>query len=166
MVADRKETEKYFKNNNLNIKDSKFDLDADSKIEKDDTVIEIKSLKIVKLDENKDTVQPKYDQQTFTKVEFEAEYPGGIKEWSDYLNKNLKYPQEAITKKIKGTVVAQFIVNIDGSLSDIKIVESPDKLLSDETLRIIKESGKWNAAVQNGRKVRAYKKQPITFKLS
>ena len=97
----------------------------------------------------------------YTKVEFEAEYPGGYAGWVEYLNKNLKYPEEAQKKEIQGIVIAQFIVNKDGSLTDIKIVKSPSKILSDETLRIIKNSGNWKPAMLNGQVVRAYKKQPI-----
>jgi len=86
-----------------------------------------------------------------TKVEVEAEYPGGQHGWTHFLNSNFKYPEEAIAKKIQGTVVVQFIVSADGSLSDIRIIKSPHKLLSDETLRIIKKSGKWVPATQNGK---------------
>ncbi|HVM89174.1 MAG TPA: TonB family protein [Puia sp.] len=105
-----------------------------------------------------------YD-KTFTKVEVEAEYPGGQSAWGDYLTKNLKYPQEAINKELQGIVVMQFIVNTDGTISDIKILKSPAKVLSDESIRVLKESGKWTPAMQNGKAVRAYKKQPIVFKL-
>ena len=79
--------------------------------------------------------------------------------------KNLKYPEEAVNKEIKGTVIAQFIVNTDGTLSDVKIIKSPSKILSDETLRIIKKSGNWIPAREKGQIVKSYKKQPIVFKL-
>jgi bla regulator protein blaR1 len=119
---------------------------------------------------NQDTIikkdaQQKKSDKAYTKVEFEADYPGGHQGWTEYLMKNLKYPEQAVKKEIQGVVVAQFIVNIDGSLSDIKIIKSPNKLLSDETLRIIKNSGNWTPAVQNGSQIRSYKRQPIVFKL-
>jgi len=116
-------------------------------------------------DFNNDFDKDTLNQKTFTKVEVEAEFPGGTNGWADYLQKNLKYPQEAINKEIQGTVVAQFIVEIDGTLSNAKIIKSPNKVLSDETLRMIKNSGKWIPAMQNGKQVRAYKRQPIVFKL-
>jgi TonB family protein len=111
--------------------------------------------------ENKDTSYPK----TYSKVEIEADYPGGPAAWVQYLNKNVKYPQEAINNEIQGTVVVQFIVNIDGTVSDIKISKSDNKILNEEVIRIIKNSGNWIPAMQHGKKVRSYKKQPIVFKL-
>lgn len=108
---------------------------------------------------------PVIEGEVFRKVEVEADYPGGQKGWSDYLNKNLKYPQEAINKEIQGTVVAQFIVNIDGKVSGVKIFKSDNKILNEEVIRIIKNSGDWIPAMQNGQKVRSYKRQPLVFKL-
>ena len=101
----------------------------------------------------------------FTKVEIEAEYPGGQKAWTEYLIKNLKYPPDAIKRKIQGIVLMQFVVETDGSLSDIKVLERPDPSLSEASYKIIQNSGKWTPAVQNGKKVRAYKKQALVFKL-
>ncbi len=104
-------------------------------------------------------------QKTFTKVEIEAEYPGGKNAWGEYLMKNLKYPEDAVKRNIQGTVIVQFIVDIDGSVSDIKVVKRPDASLSEVAYKAIKNSGKWIPAMQKGEKVRAYKKQPIVFKL-
>jgi TonB family protein len=101
----------------------------------------------------------------FTKVEVEAEYPGGQNGWKQYLVKNLKYPADAIKRNIQGTVLMQFIVETDGSLSDIKVLERPDPSLSEVSYKIIQNSGKWIPATEHGQKVRCYKKQPIIFKL-
>ncbi len=100
----------------------------------------------------------------FTKVEVEAEYPGGRDAWVAYLTKTLHYPQKAIDKEIKGTVVIQFIVDEKGKISDVKAIEGP-KALQAEAVRVIKESGYWVSAVRNGKKVKAYKRQPIIFAL-
>jgi TonB family protein len=121
-------------------------------------------------EQKQDTSTPKAIQtdetgKVYKKVETEADYPGGSAGWSEYLMKNLKYPEEAVNKEIKGTVIAQFIVNTDGTLSDVKIIKSPSKILSDETLRIIKKSGNWIPAREKGQIVKSYKKQPIVFKL-
>lgn len=120
-------------------------------------------------DEGKGVVEaPKKDEEdydkTFTKVEIESEYPGGNGAWARYLNKNLKYPQEAIDNEIQGTVVVQFIVDKEGNVSDVEAVSGPQEC-RDEAIRVIKKSGKWTPAVQNGRQVKSYKKQPIVFKL-
>lgn len=106
-----------------------------------------------------------YD-EIFTKVEIESSYPGGPGAWMRYLNKTFRYPQEAQDEGIQGTVVVQFIVDKEGNVSEVEAVSGPSTGgLRDEAIRVIKKSGKWEPAVQNGRKVKSYKKQPITFKL-
>ncbi|MDP4148072.1 MAG: TonB family protein [Bacteroidota bacterium] len=106
-----------------------------------------------------------YD-KTFTKVEIESEYPGGSAAWLRYLNKNFRYPDEAVNNDIQGTVVVQFIVDKEGNVSDVQAISGPtDGGLRDEAIRVIKKSGKWTPAIQNGRQVKSYKKQPIVFKL-
>ncbi|HEY4155362.1 MAG TPA: energy transducer TonB, partial [Puia sp.] len=100
----------------------------------------------------------------FTKVEIESEYPGGTTGWVDYLIKNLKYPAGAAEKGIQGDVVVQFIVEADGSLTDIHAESGPEPLRP-ESERVIRESGRWIPAKNNGKVVRAYKKQPIIYKL-
>jgi periplasmic protein TonB len=120
-------------------------------------------------DEGKGVVEaPKKEEEdwdkTFTKVEIESEYPGGTSAWARYLNKTLQYPQDAIDNEVQGQVVVQFIVDKEGNVSDVQAVSGPDELRK-EAERVIKKSGKWTAAEQNGRKVKSYKKQPITFRL-
>lgn len=106
-----------------------------------------------------------YD-KTFTKVEIESEFPGGSAAWLRYLNKNLRYPDDAVNNEIQGTVVVQFIVDKEGNVSDVQAISGPDQGgLRDEAVRVIKKSGKWTPAIQNGRQVKSYKKQPIVFKL-
>lgn len=103
---------------------------------------------------------------TFTKLETGAAFPGGPKEWMYYLNKNFRYPMEAQNEGIQGTVIVQFIVDKEGNVSDIKALIGPEiGGLKEESIRIIKNSGKWIPAKQNGIAVKSYKKQPITFKL-
>ncbi|HVM88964.1 MAG TPA: TonB family protein [Puia sp.] len=110
-------------------------------------------------------VEEDYD-KTFTKVEIESQYPGGADAWARYLNKTLHYPDDAINNEIQGTVIVQFIVDKEGNVSDVQAVSGPtDGGLRDEAVRVIKRSGKWTPAVQNGRQVKSYKKQPIVFKL-
>lgn len=106
-----------------------------------------------------------YD-KTFTKVEIESEFPGGQAAWLRYLNKNLRYPDDAVNNEIQGTVIVQFIVDKEGNVSDVQAISGPDQGgLRDEAVRVIKKSGKWTPAVQNGRQVKSYKKQPIVFRL-
>jgi len=120
-------------------------------------------------DEGKGVIEaPKKDEtdydKTFTKVEIESEYPGGASAWQRYLNKSLRYPQDAIDNEIQGTVIVQFIVDKAGIVSDVEAVAGPNEL-REEAVRVIKKSGQWTPAVQNGRQVKSYKKQPIVFRL-
>lgn len=120
-------------------------------------------------DEGKGVVEaPKKEEEdwdkTFTKVEIESEYPGGASAWQRYLNKNLRYPQDAIDNDIQGTVIVQFIVDKAGVVSEVEAISGPQEL-REEAVRVIRKSGQWTPAVQNGRQVKSYKKQPIVFRL-
>lgn len=101
----------------------------------------------------------------FRKVEVESEYPGGKVAWVRYLLKTFRYPVEAEDNGIQGTVVLQFIVDQEGKVSDVQVISGP-KELWDEAVRVISKSGNWTPAIQNGRNVRSYKKQPVTFRLA
>ena len=104
------------------------------------------------------------DTMVWRKVEIEAEYPGGAAAWQRFLNKNLRYPQEAIDNEISGNVVVQFVVDKEGNVSDVEAVSGPEALCA-EMIRVIKESGKWTPAVQGGRQVKSLRKQPFCIHL-
>ena len=103
-------------------------------------------------------------EKTFLSVQIESEYPGGIESWKRFLGKSLRYPEDAIEKEIEGTVLVQFIVDKEGNVSDVSAISGPNELRG-EAERVINKSGKWIPASQNGRKVKSYKKQPVTFRL-
>ncbi|MHA4809563.1 energy transducer TonB [Flavitalea flava] len=106
-----------------------------------------------------------YD-KTFIKVEVESSYPGGVGAWSRFLHKELRYPEEAQNNEIQGPVVVQFIVDKEGNVSEVKAISGPEKGgLREEAVRVIKKSGKWTAAIQNGHTVKSYKNQPIGFSM-
>lgn len=104
------------------------------------------------------------DTTTFTKVDIESEFPGGLSGWGDFLRHNFEYPQKAIDKNIQGKVVVQFVVCADGSLCDIKAISGP-KALRETAVKVIQRTPNWIPAIQNGKKVKSYKRQPIIFKL-
>jgi protein TonB len=119
-------------------------------------------------DEGKGIVEtPKKDEEDYEKifvsVQIESEYPGGKAAWMRYLNKNIHYSQEAIDNEIEGTIMVQFIVDIEGNVSNVEAVSGPNEL-REEAVRVIKKSGKWSPAIQNGRKVKSYKRQSVVFK--
>ena len=105
-------------------------------------------------------------EKTFIKVEIESEYPGGATAWQRYLNKNFHYPDDALSNEIQGIVTVQFIVDKEGHVSEVQAVSGPDEGgLREEAIRVIRKSGAWIPAIQNGRKVKSYKKQDVVFKM-
>ena len=102
----------------------------------------------------------------FNKVEIESSFPGGMAAWSRFLNKNLHAPDEAASSGIsEATIVVQFIVDKEGNVTDVQAISGPDQGgLKEEAVRVIRKSGKWTPAIQNGRQVKSYKRQPIIFR--
>ncbi len=105
------------------------------------------------------------EDKIFTKVENEAEFPGGDGAWRRYLEKNLNANTPVDNGAPEGTyqVIVQFIVSKDGSISDVKALTDHGYGMEAEAIKIIKKGPAWKAALQNGRNVNAYRKQPITF---
>jgi len=99
------------------------------------------------------------------KVEFEAEFRGGLDGWRNFLlaNMNPDAPVKNHAPAGNYNVVVQFIVDKDGTISDIKPLTNYGYGMEREVVRILKLSPKWEPAQQNGRMVKAYRKQPITF---
>jgi len=103
--------------------------------------------------------------KAFTKVEIESEFPGGAQAWLKFLNEHLVYPRKAVRKRIEGTVVLQFIVDKQGNVTSLRAL-SGDPILQEAALQAMADSPKWKPAVQDGRLVKSYKKQPIVFRLT
>lgn len=101
----------------------------------------------------------------FTAVDIEAKFPGGTNAWRLFLQKNLHTDVPVKNKAPKGryTVLIQFLVDKQGNVSDLKILEDPGYGCADEVLRIFKKSPAWVPAVQHGRNVIFHQKQAITF---
>jgi TonB family protein len=95
----------------------------------------------------------------------ESGYPGGAAAWLRFLNQNLRYPDRAVRKKIQGTVIIQFVVSKEGKPEDIQVAQSANKDLDAEALRVLGLTTNWIPAIQGGRLVKSYKKQPIVFRL-
>jgi len=105
------------------------------------------------------------DNKVFEKVEIEPSFPGGVNGWREFLQKNLRttVPVDSGASAGTYTVVAQFIVHRDGSISDLKTLTNHGHGMESEVLRVMKKSPNWIPAIQNGCTVTAYRKQPITF---
>jgi protein TonB len=103
--------------------------------------------------------RPEEDVTVYETVEIESSYPGGLESWKRFLIKNFR-----VTDEVSGTVIVKFIVDKEGNVSDVEAISGPDELKA-EAVRVIKKSGKWTPAIQNGRKVNSYKRQPIVVRL-
>ncbi len=157
----------------------------DEEVKEDEKIEEIKedqviSTKTVESDNKNQIVQapvedkgtqiveaPKADDEdkVFTKVENEAQFPGGQQAWVRYLQKNLNANAPVDNGAPGGTyqVIVKFIVSKDGSISDVQAESKHGYGMEDEAVKIIKRGPKWTPALQNGRNVNAYRRQPITF---
>lgn len=104
--------------------------------------------------------------EDFGPVEIESTYKGGIAAWQRFLVRNFRVPEAAtaVDQPITATVMVRFIVDTAGNVSNVEALSGPD-LLRQEAVRVIKKSGQWMPAIQNGRKVRSCKQQPITVVL-
>jgi hypothetical protein len=101
----------------------------------------------------------------FERVEVEASYPGGEQAWRKFLEKNLNpaVPVDNGAPCGRFTVYVQFVVNKEGKVSAIKPLTKEGYGMEQEVVRIMNKSGLWTPAIQNGRPVNAYRKQPVTF---
>ena len=98
------------------------------------------------------------------KIDQLPEFPGGQQALSTYFVRNLRYPVIAQESGIQGTAVCEFVVETDGTLTDIKISKSTgDKSLDKEALRLVKSMPKWNPAKSNGQPVRVKTSIPVKF---
>lgn len=101
----------------------------------------------------------------FVRVEQPAEFVGGADLLQAYLKENIVYPQKARENKIEGKVYVSFIVEKDGSLSNIKVLRDIGYGCGEEAVRVMKNMTKWKPGRQKGKPVRMQYVQPITFQL-
>jgi protein TonB len=98
-------------------------------------------------------------------LEVQPEFPGGEAALYEYLGMNIKYPKIALEAGIQGTVYIGFVIEKDGSLTDIGIVRSPDQSLSNETSRVVSGMPDWIPGRQGGLPVRVSFRLPVKFKI-
>jgi hypothetical protein len=108
------------------------------------------------------------DSATFAKVEVESEFPGGQEAWRKHLVKSLKFPEIVLQtmKPFTKRCDVQFIVCADGTVCDVQAINSVHPLLDLQAVNAIRKGPSWSPAVQNERKVKSYKRQPITFAIT
>jgi len=122
---------------------------------------------------------PKQDDEdkVFQKVEIDAEFPGGTAGWTRYVTREIERNIDELQDDGKsGTVVVLFIVDKEGGVSEVKALPcseagvancmGPGTKLAEIAVNAIRRGPKWKPAVQNGRNVKAYRRQPVTFQLA
>ena len=99
------------------------------------------------------------DNTVYSAVEVRPDFPGGIQKFYDFVGKNYRAPEE----DVKGKVYVQFVVEKDGSLTDIKVQRDIGYGTGAEAIRVLKKSPKWKPGIQNGRPVRVLYSLPISI---
>lgn len=105
------------------------------------------------------------ENKVFDVVEVMPSFPGGNGALMEYLNGAIKYPVVAMENGVQGRVVVSFVVERDGSITDVQIARSVDPSLDREAMRVVREMPKWNPGKQNGAAVRVKYNLPVSFRL-
>lgn len=103
---------------------------------------------------------------SFVSLEMPPSYPGGIAEFYKFLGANVKYPKEAVDNNIQGNVFVSFVVEKDGSITDVKIDRKLGYGTDEEAVRVLKLSKRWNPGQFDGKVVRTKYSIPIKFALN
>ena len=110
--------------------------------------------------------KPKEEEtKVFDVVEQMPQFPGGPQALFEYLSKNIKYPVVAEENGIQGRVIVTFVVERDGSITDVRVAKSVDPSLDKEAQRVVRSMPHWIPGKQNGSAVRVKYTVPVTFKL-
>ena len=112
------------------------------------------------------TAQTKKNDMVFDVVEVMPQFPGGQIAMMKYIMENMKYPKQAMKEGIQGRVTVRFIVEKDGSISNVRPVLSVHPLLNKEAVRVVESMPKWSPGKQNGKPVRVRFNVPVMFKLN
>ena len=110
-------------------------------------------------------IGPDYYEKLFDVVEEMPSFPGGDRKLMEYLSENIRYPEECEEICVQGRVIVSFIVEKDGSISNVKVAKSLDPLLDKEAVRVVSGMPKWIPGRQNGVAVRVRYIIPVTFRL-
>lgn len=103
--------------------------------------------------------------KVYDRVEVMPEFPGGMQGLFEYMQNNVNYPKEAKNQKIEGRVIVSFIVEKDGSISDVHPLTAVHPLLDKEAIRLVNEMPRWKPGTEKGKAVRVSFALPVSFKL-
>lgn len=105
------------------------------------------------------------EEQIFTVVEQNPEFPGGMSALGQFLSKNIRYPPAASRANVSGRVFVSFVVNTDGSIQDVQVLKGLGFGTDEEAMRVVRAMPKWRPGKQSGRPVRVKYNLPINFQL-
>jgi len=113
------------------------------------------------------TVVSQKDQKEdpFNVVEDMPAFPGGMEAMIQFISSNIKYPADAKKQKVDGRVLVNFVVEKDGSITEVKVIKPTFPSLDAEAIRVVKAMPKWKPGYQNGKAVRVQFTMPINFSL-
>ena len=109
--------------------------------------------------------KPEVSNKVFDVVEEMPSFPGGQGALMSFLNSNIKYPVVAQENGVQGRVIVGFVVERDGSITDVKVMRSVDPSLDREAQRVVKAMPRWKPGKQNGAAVRVKYTVPVVFRL-
>ena len=114
----------------------------------------------------KTVVSQKDQKETpFNEVEDKPAFPGGMEAMIQFFSTNIQYPADAKKQKIDGRVLVNFVIEKDGSITDVKVMKPGFPSLDAEAVRVVKAMPKWKPGYQNGKAVRVQFTMPINFSL-
>lgn len=111
------------------------------------------------------TVVSQKSQKVYDTVDQMPEFAGGMSALIDYLSTNIKYPQDAIKQNLSGRVMVMFVVETDGSISNVKVAKNVFPSLDAEAVRVVKAMPKWIPGRHKGKIVRVNYIVPIVFSI-
>ena len=116
--------------------------------------------------EVEEVVENIVEEEIFVTAEEMPTFQGGdLSKFRNWVQTHVKYPQIALENGIQGNVVIKFVVEKDGKLSNIQVLQSPDKTLSDAAVQVLQRSPKWKPGKQRNKPVRVTYTLPVSFKI-
>ena len=111
------------------------------------------------------TVVSQSNQNVYDQVEEMPEFPGGMPAMIEFLQTNIKYPKDAIKQDVGGKVMVMFVVETDGSISNVRVARKVFPSLDEEAVRVVKAMPKWKPGKEKGRLVRVNYTLPVVFSI-
>lgn len=109
---------------------------------------------------------PASEEDTYLRAEVMPVFQGGnLNDFRRWVQMQVRMPAEALDKQMQGRVVATFVIEKDGTLGDIGILQTPDRVFSEEVIRVLKKSDPWTPGMQKGKAVRVKYTLPVDFRI-